>query len=57
MQQITLAEVHVKCSDELKERASARGEKFTMTVNQVRTKFQPVLLDLGRKLMNVVCVL
>ena len=26
--------------DELKERASARGNKFTMTVNQMRTKFK-----------------
>ena len=32
--------VYAKIVDELKERASARGDKFTMTVNQIRTKFK-----------------
>lgn len=30
--------IYAKIMDELKERASARGDKFTMTVNQMRTK-------------------
>ena len=32
--------IYAKIMDELKERASARGDKFTMTVNQMRTKFK-----------------
>ena len=32
--------IYVKIVEELKERASARGDKFTMTVNQIRTKFK-----------------
>ena len=31
---------YAKIMDELKKRASARGDKFTMTVNQMRTKFK-----------------
>ena len=32
--------IYAKIMDELKERASARGEKITMTINQMRTKFK-----------------
>ena len=32
--------IYAKIMDELKERASARGDKFTMTINQMRTKFK-----------------
>ena len=32
--------IYAKILDELKERASARGDKFTVTVNQMRTKFK-----------------
>lgn len=32
--------IYAKIMDELKERASARGDKFAMTVSQMRTKFK-----------------
>lgn len=32
--------IYAKILDELKERVSARGDKFTVTVNQMRTKFK-----------------
>ena len=32
--------MYAKIMDELKGRASARGDKFTMTINQMRSKFK-----------------